>query len=159
MSAGVDSSDTTESPSMEVNESKTSAEANAVKSSAHPGDVCRVLGRKRSGTARRSGNCVSWQVSTAKRVPSCVPTDSDTWGEADGNTSSQSAPPPTPSSHSPFDELDHWSTPSPSPPVDHFDLFGTPDGTPSASDSKANTNAKYDPFSDIWAEDKDHHFW
>ena len=151
---------------MEVNESKTSAEANAAKSSAHPGDVRRVLGRKPSGTAKRSGNCVSWQVSTAKRVPTArVPTDSDAWGEADGNTSSQSAPPPTPTptSHSPFDELDHWSTPSPSPPVDHFDLFGTPDGTPdgtpSASDSQANTNAKYDPFSDIWAEDEDHHFW
>ena len=150
---------------MEVNESKTSAEANAVKSSVHPGDVRRVLGRKPSGTAKRSGNCVSWQVSTAKRVPSRVPTervptDSDAWGEADGNTSSQSAPPPPPPSHSPFNELDHWSTPSSSAPVDHFDLFGTPDGAPSASDSKANPfNTKYYPFSDIWAEDEDHHFW
>ena len=81
VSAGIDSSDTTESPSMEVNESKTSAEANAAKSSVHPGDVCRVLGQKPSGNAKRSGNCVSWQVSTARRGSSPASTDSDTWGE------------------------------------------------------------------------------
>ena len=160
--AGVDSSDTAESPSVEVNESKTSAEANAAKSSVHPGDVRRVLGRKPSGNAKRSGNCVRWQVSTASRGSSRAPTDSDAWGGADVNASSQLAPPPkTPSSPSPFDELDHWSTPSSSSrPVDHFDLFGTHDGATTTTDLKANPfNAQYDPFADIWAEDEDHHFW
>ena len=121
-----------------------------------------MMGKKpgsTGSTGRRAGNTVRWEVSSARRLPPERPPDSasvsgstpdsDVWGGDSTSTSSQSLPP---------------STSSPTPSPDPFDLFGTVEHTqkPKSTPTSKKQNPfhpKYDPLSNIWAEDEEPHFW
>ena len=52
------------------------------------------------------------------------------------------------------------STATPDPySVDEFDLFGTRDVTHTPKPSRASKTGHLDPFTSMWAEDDQHHFW
>ena len=150
--------DSSESPSMEANAAKSVQETNAGKSSAHPGDVRRMMGKQTPSRPTRAGNTVRWEINSARRTDTAP--SSDVWGGDSGTTSSQLLPPST--SPSP-DALDLWGTSQPSSP-DTFDLFGT-DLAPNTVTSTFTTEKQnpfkpqYDPFADIWADEEAQHFW
>ena len=123
--------------------------ASKAKSSAHPGDIRRVLGGpppKTKSTGTRSGFNVSWGVNTTQQTPS------DVWGEGNVGTSSQSEPP---SHFSPVDLLDDSDTPE----LDTWAFARPPTTTSTPSTPPSSTSP--DPFGieSVWGEDHDYHFW